>query len=207
MLEPSQPSPPPIRGSAVRRLTRVVIWSTGGILAVIGMTAGPVVAVFGIFAGCLGALAGYGVAVRARHPARIVVSTVVMFAAAGLGALFAVAGLVLAIGPAALPVAGLALGAAFWWRGGGPSAKSPAADRPIGGEDDLRRLSNAQLGREWRRSHTMLVAARDAGELDRVSRLRRLQLDEMERRDPAGFGRWLGSGAWVLGDSAPFLGG
>lgn len=45
----------------------------------------------------------------------------------------------------------------------------------------------------------------DASELDRVSELRRRQLDEMERRDPVGFRRWVGSGTWVTGDSAPFL--
>jgi hypothetical protein len=42
--------------------------------------------------------------------------------------------------------------------------------------------------------------------LGRICAVRKQQLDEIERRDPTGFHRWISSGYWVRGDSAPFLG-
>jgi len=71
----------------------------------------------------------------------------------------------------------------------------------------LASLSDAQLAREWHTSYTALAAARDAGSLERICALRRCQLDEIERRTPGGLQRWAESGAWLRGDSAPFLGG
>jgi hypothetical protein len=71
----------------------------------------------------------------------------------------------------------------------------------------LAALSNAELAREWHTSYTALAAARDPRSLELICALRRCQLDEIERRAPGGFHRWIESGSWVRGDSAPFLGG
>ncbi len=86
------------------------------------------------------------------------------------------------------------------------SAARAAPPRLPVDEAPLRGLSNAQLSRAWKRSYAELAAARDAVTLARLCAVRRQQLDEIERRDPTGFGRWINSGYWVRGDSAPFLG-
>ena len=86
-------------------------------------------------------------------------------------------------------------------------ARQPAL--PVAVEDlsVLGNLTNAQLAREWHSSYTALAMARDPRSLEMICGLRRRQLDEIERRAPGGFQRWIESGTWVRGDSAPFLGG
>jgi hypothetical protein len=42
-------------------------------------------------------------------------------------------------------------------------------------------------------------------QLDRVGEQRRAYLDEMARRDPEGFHRWLDSGARAAGDPSRYL--
>lgn len=144
----------------------------------------------------LGAGVGHALAARAGAPRT---PHAVRFAASAGAGLLVVAGLVVVVGPLAVPVAGLAV-AALAWR------HRTTLVEPAGAGTDLCRLSNAELGKEWQRSLGLLRAARTGDELGRVTELRRHQLDEIERRDPTGCRAWLASGAWALGDSVPFLG-
>ena len=66
-------------------------------------------------------------------------------------------------------------------------------------------LTDGQLCWAWRRSYAHVAAVRTADELARAVDLRRGYLEEMERRCPAGFARWLASGARAAGDPAPYL--
>jgi hypothetical protein len=132
-------------------------------------------------------------------------------AAAAAGAGPVVAGLVLVFGSAAGPLAllGLVLAGGLLRHRirGRPPAGAAAEPVPDGSGDHLTDLSDAELGRAWRHSYTRVVHAQNARELGRLSALRRQQLDEIERRDPAGFRRWFAGGGYVTGDSPPFLSG
>ena len=129
----------------------------------------------------------------------------------GLAAAPVVAGLIMMVGAATWPILLLVLAAGLWccprngrWRHAYPIDPNPDPDKPDP-TDRLVDLSNSELGRAWVSSHARLRTARDGTQLDRLCALRRRQLDEMERRDPRGFRRWLGSGAWISGSTAPFL--
>ena len=67
-------------------------------------------------------------------------------------------------------------------------------------------LTTPALCREWLRSLVVLRAVVGPAALDDVSRLRRRYLDELERRDPAGFARWLDADTGAAGHSPePYL--
>jgi hypothetical protein len=61
------------------------------------------------------------------------------------------------------------------------------------------------LGREWQRTAAVLETVVDPEVRAQVVRRRGEVLDELERRDPAGFARWLASGASVDGSPARYL--
>jgi hypothetical protein len=123
--------------------------------------------------------------------------------AAGGAGVLAIAGLALLVGPATF-VAAPALVAPLVWT---HRTRPPAEQAVVEDQSALEHLSNAQLAREWHASYTALAMARDPRSLELICSLRRRQLDEIERRAPGGFQRWIESGTWVRGDSAPFLGG
>jgi hypothetical protein len=176
----------------VRRACRMALRAVGAAFGVVGLVAGTAaVVVIAVVAAALGAGVGYALAARAgvTWP-----PSAVRFAVRGGAGVLVVAGMVVVVGPLAVPLAGVALAALVWrHRNSGPDVAGT----------DLQRLSNAELGREWQRSHQRLRAARTADELGRVTTLRRHQLDEIERRDPVGCREWLAGGEW---DSVPFLG-
>jgi hypothetical protein len=58
---------------------------------------------------------------------------------------------------------------------------------------------------EWRRSYLAVARASKPDELTRIAALRAAYLDELERRDPAGFRRWLDSGARAASDPGRYL--
>jgi hypothetical protein len=190
------------------RAARLAAWIAGIPLAMIGAVAGSAIVVgMAAVAALLAGLGGHAMASRRGLP---IGREVVRFAAAGIGAVLVVAGTAVLVGPLTVPiVAAAAMITAWRLRGlfnGAPDAL-PDGPPSATSEAELTRLSNAELGREWRLSHMRLVNSRTPDDLSRLCLLRRLQLDEIERRDPAGFRRWLDSGSWVRGDSAPFLGG
>jgi hypothetical protein len=65
--------------------------------------------------------------------------------------------------------------------------------------------STVALCRAWRISYLVLEHARDPAQRAQVAAMRGLYLDELARRDPAGFRRWLIEGARAGGDPAPYL--
>ena len=138
-----------------------------------------------------------------------------------------VAGLVvLAGGPAAALVSGLtaAAGGAVWLRrvrrarpagrdgcdrapGGGEASAAPS---PLAGWLDrppapVSLLPISGLGGEWSRTTAALASRLEPAARQAVIRRREEVLDELERRDPAGFGRWLAAGAAEDSDPATFV--
>ena len=184
----------------VTTIVRVGTWALIGVLAALGLiTAGFAVVLPALVAAGVGAVVGWAV-VRERSA----------WVALGLGAacgagVLAIAGLAVVTGPATV-LAAPALAAPLLWtrRKRIPKVAEPAA---TGERSSLASLSNAQLAREWHTSYTALTMARDPMSLEMICALRRRQLDEIERRAPSGFHRWVSSGTWVRCDSAPFLGG
>lgn len=65
--------------------------------------------------------------------------------------------------------------------------RHPGAPRPSS-------LTTEQLCRAWRHSFATVTRARTAAERAAAARLRGSYLDELERRDPAGFATWLATG-------------
>ncbi len=74
-------------------------------------------------------------------------------------------------------------------------AVRPADAGPVSG------LSTAALGREWLRTTAALAGRVDAATRRSIVERREETLDELERRDPDGFSRWLADGP--LPDSDP----
>jgi hypothetical protein len=190
------------------RIGRIALAALVGVLAVIGLLESAAVALgLGFVLATLAGLLGYA---ATQHGSRAPRPTVLGCAAAGLCTPLVLAGLAALLGQVAVPVVLLGLTGTGWWylrhdrTRGEPAAVDTGTD---GAATDLTALTDVQLGRAWRSSHAGLGRARTAAELARLCAVRRRQLDEMERRNPSGFHRWIGSGSWVTGDSAPFLGG
>lgn len=79
----------------------------------------------------------------------------------------------------------------------------PMGSRQFGPEPEG--LDDRELCLAWRRSfRTLENATSDADRIEIVD-LRQRYLDELQRRHPAHFHRWLGSGARAAGDPAKFL--
>jgi hypothetical protein len=66
-------------------------------------------------------------------------------------------------------------------------------------------LSTPELCLAWRRSYLALEDLPPGPDRNELVTLRQSMLDELERRDPAGFGRWLDSGARAGGDPGRYL--
>jgi hypothetical protein len=69
----------------------------------------------------------------------------------------------------------------------------------------VRSLSTESLGREWLLSTSVLGSLVDVGTRQSIVRRRQELLDELERRDPAGFARWLAGGPRPGSDPATYL--
>jgi hypothetical protein len=189
---------------AVTAIVRVGTWILVGTFAALGLisTGAGILVPAGVAAG-IGAVVGWAVAGE-RAPSRVALGA---SAACGV-AVLAIAGLAVIAGPATFIAAPAVVTPLLLTR---RKRRSPAVtwapQAPAPAPATLANLSNAELAREWHTSYTALTAARDAAALERICALRRCQLEEIERRTPGGLQRWIESGTWVRGDSAPFLGG
>ncbi len=67
------------------------------------------------------------------------------------------------------------------------------------------RVSNIELGRRWRTSFAHLQNPGSAQEWADLVQTRTELLDELARRDPHGFARWIGSGAGAASDPARYV--
>ncbi len=132
------------------------------------------------------------------------------------GAVFAVASFAVGVLAAeTLELSGLVTGSgilvtlapAGWWAGKrASSGRTRGAGRQVSVRSTVPGLDDAELCLVWRRSHEELQRTPAGGPaLRQLAEVRQLLLDELEKRDPAGFRRWLGSGALTGEDPRPFL--
>ncbi|MCV2489683.1 hypothetical protein OF117_09940 [Geodermatophilus sp. YIM 151500] len=139
-------------------------------------------------------------------------------AAAVLAGLVATAGIVFWMvrspaeaGPRAAAPSGS--GRVPWWMGGADvigaatSRRDPAAPAAARLFPPVSELSTAALGEEWVHSTAALAGPLESSVRQSVVRRRQEALDELERRDPDGFARWLAAGPESGSDPAAFVGG
>ncbi|WP_219414502.1 hypothetical protein [Pseudonocardia nigra] len=87
-----------------------------------------------------------------------------------------------------------------------PPAAPPAPAAPVlPAGTAVAEMSTLDLCRAWRVSYLRLQHAAGATELDGTAQIRQRYLDELERRDLAGFRRWIDSGARAASDPARFI--
>jgi hypothetical protein len=179
------------------------------------------VAVVAALVGC----AAYGA--RDGNPAEGV-ETACQAAAATVGVIMLEAGVVVLVGGAVaalLSGVAIAVGGAVWglraWRarqagakapgrasGGGDGGPAPMvlARRSDGSELPVSVVPTAVLGREWLETTMTLACRLEPAARQAIIRRRQETLDELERRDPAGFARWLtAAGAGEGSDPASFV--
>lgn len=213
-------------------LPRVLLWALVllcGVVAVAGGLAlrGPeivAVGIAGVLAGCMAA--GIVREAPAGSRSRSTLETAASVGATTVGVILFVAGVAALAGGA---VAGLMVGAALAAlavirivRGSRPTARptpgaavapptsrSDAPARPTAELSSLlppvTALSTAELGQEWTRTTAVLAGPLDAAARAALVARREEALDELERRDPAGFARWLAAGPTLASDPAGFV--
>jgi hypothetical protein len=181
-------------------LPRPLFWTGavgGGGLAVVGGLAlrppGLVaVGLAAVVAACLAA----GVVRESRPGRQAVVDAAWKAGTATVAVLLVLSGTAV-LGGAALTLLVAGVAAGTWTvvrlvrgsRSGSPSVA--AAARPAVALPPVSSLSTEALGREWVRTTTALGGPLDAGTREAIVERRRQTLDELERRDPDGFARWL----------------
>lgn len=126
-----------------------------------------------------------------------------------------VVGLVVLFGPVSGPMVLVLLlaGAPRMWRAlrraraWTPPVPAPApATRAVAVAAVAPEASTAELCLAWRRSYLALLDTPAGPDRDRIVGLRRDLLDELARRDPDGFSRWIDTGARAGGDPSRYLG-
>ncbi len=197
--------------------------AVAAVLAVLGglfLSAGALIAI-GVVSLAVGCLT-WG-KVRETEPARrrIQPGEAGLMAAAGAGVgVLAVSGLVVLAGaPTAILITGLLVSAAVCaalvrtgrvrLRRRPAASTAHAAGRPVVTVAPLRpvsTLTTEALGREWLLSTSVLGTLVDVATRQSIVRRRQDLLDELERRNPAGFALWLADGR-PGSDPAPYLSG
>jgi hypothetical protein len=200
-----------IRRPVARVLLGVALASAGG-LAVVGGLAlgGPGLVGVGLAAALAGCTAAGIARESPERPRGAALEAAVWAAGWTAGVVLVVAGVSTVAGGAVAAVvvlAGLSVVAVRWGRGQRAGAASPAGDvvrLPVGPAHSgtagdgrmlpVAALSTRALGEEWLRTTAAL-----AGRLSPAARAslvgrREEALDELERRDPGGFARWLAVG-------------
>jgi hypothetical protein len=191
-------------------LLGAVVAAVGGVsLGGAGLGAVALAAV--VAAGLAAGIAREG---AAQDPRQAVLDAVWRAAVGTVAALLLLSGSVVLAGPALTALAvvvalGLllvrwAVRAARADRAAAPAVSGPVAGRPA---VPVSAMSVPALGEEWVRSSAELDRVRDPRTRQELVRRRQEALDELERRDPAGFGRWLDDGATVDSDPAAYVSG
>jgi hypothetical protein len=222
----------PLRGPFVRLLWWIAALA-GGVLAVVGGLGlrGPGMVAVGV-AGMLAACIAGGVARdEAGDDRRALLESAVQTAAWTVGLLLVLAGVAALAGGAVALLAGVT-GALAWLAvrmsrsrntAGGSTRLAAVPPGPAGvdvrfrpvrpgdisgpGEaaSPLSVLTTAALGREWVRTTAALGGKMTPSERQALVRRREETLDELERRDPAGFARWLADGPVAGSDPAEYV--
>jgi 4-amino-4-deoxy-L-arabinose transferase-like glycosyltransferase len=211
---------------------RVLLWALlllCGPVAVAGGLAlrGPEVVAIGIagaLAGCLASGITREIPVGSRR--RSTLEAAALVGAATVGGLLVIAGIAALAGPAVafLKVGGVlvaVMGARLLFRARRPvvppTAKSttlprhPSTGPPTRSNSSadvasllppVAVMTNSDLGQEWMRTGAILAGRLEAAARESLVARRQEALDELERRDPAGFARWLAAGPTVSSDPA-----
>ncbi|GAA4547566.1 hypothetical protein [Pseudonocardia xishanensis] len=203
------------------RLARVVGTGAGTLLCVVGVLAYPAVvltiwALAVLLVGPAAAVLVHGTGRGGRVAVRCgTAATAVLMAAGG-----AVAGLVAVLGAAAVPVVLVALGGgafrvwrrrAVWGRRvRGLLTPAAMAVEVVPAEVHLRQVrpgsvSTLALCVAWQRSYGLISDPRVRDRRGEVAAMRQTLLDELERRDPQGFRRWLDTEPRPDGDPRRYL--
>jgi hypothetical protein len=187
------------------------------VVAVLGLASDPGTALGGL---TLGALVGGGMAIREHDRPGAGTSGMVRVAtrtgAACLGLWLVATGLLVLLGTSTgsvlmtLLLMAVPTTARLWRRraaatvvpGPGPSAVQL---RTVVPSPVLSMLSTPELCLAWRRSYLTLMDLPAGPEQGELVRVRQRMLDELERRDAAGFHRWLDAWARVGGDPSRYL--
>ena len=183
-------------------LPRLLSWTgavVGGGLAVVGGLAlrppGLVaVGLAALVAACLAA----GVVRESRPGRQAVVDAAWKAGVATVAVLLVLSGTAV-LGGAVLTLLVVGVTAGTWTvlrlvrgsRSGSPSVAAARAAGPAVVLPPVSSLSTEALGREWVRTTTALAGPLDAGTREAIVARRQQTLDELERRDPDGFARWL----------------
>jgi hypothetical protein len=183
-------------------LPRLLSWTgavVGGGLAVVGGLAlrppGLVaVGLAALVAACLAA----GVVRESRPGQQAVVDAAWKAGVATVAVLLVLSGTAV-LGGAVLTLLVVGVAAGTWTvlrlvrgsRSGSPSVAAARAAGPAVVLPPVSSLSTEALGREWVRTTTALAGPLDAGTREAIVARRQQTLDELERRDPDGFARWL----------------
>lgn len=98
------------------------------------------------------------------------------------------------------------LAAAGWWAGRRVLHQETPRGQAVSVRTTVPEVATDELCLVWRRSDEELRRAPDDDpQRGQLAECRQLLLDEMERRDPTGFRRWLGEGAMAGTDPLSFL--
>ena len=205
-----------------RPVLRALIITAAMVAAVVAAVGGLALRAPGVVAvGVAGLLAGLTAAAIARDTAgntlRSTAEAAALATAGTVGALLVVSGTA-AMAGAVVTIALLAAAVLAWLLSGRQRADAPPAGRrrtadvvtmafvaDPGDAGPLAGLSTAALGREWLRTTAALTGRLDAAARRSIVERREATLDELERRDPTGFGRWMAGGPAPGSDPAAFV--
>jgi hypothetical protein len=86
-----------------------------------------------------------------------------------------------------------------------PVREAPPAPTPLVGPEDVASMTTAAIGASWRRTARELPHTREPRRRAQLAELRRLYLDELERRDHDGFRSWLNAGPRAAHDPSGYI--
>ncbi len=209
----------PVPRPVVRALVLVALAAAAVVAAVGGLalrTPGIVaVGVAGVLAGLTAAAIAHD---APRRSARATVEAAAMAMAGTVGGLLVVSGTAALAGGAVTVGLLTAAVLAFLLRSGRRSDTAARA-RSVGAGEQVAplvafrsadagpvpALSTAALGREWLRTTAVLAGRVDAATRRSIVERREATLDELERRDPDGFSRWLSDGPLPGSDPSTYV--
>ena len=219
----------PSRGLLIRSLRWLGIFCGSSLAVLGGLGLEPAGRVAVVVAGMLAACIAVGIARDLPRPdRRPAAESAVQAAACTVGGLLVLAG-VAALAGGVLAVLAAVAGVGTWMvvRAARPPARpaSPPAPAPwpAAGVEVLllpvppeatdrgsspsrpSTLSTPELGREWVRTTAALGGRLSPVERQALVRRREETLDELERRDPAGFARWLAEAPALSTDPADYV--
>ncbi|MBB3083381.1 hypothetical protein [Geodermatophilus sabuli] len=186
----------PIRGALARLVLGIGLVAGTGFVVVGGLALPPTgLAAVGIAAVVAGCLAGGIARESSGQDRRRTVEAAWQAAVATVVVLLVLSGTA-ALGGALLTLlvagAGVTAGLAVWgMRSRTPAGQERPAEAPPAPSSPVSAMTTGELGREWVRTTAALAGPLDAAARQVIVARRQETLDELERRDPAGFARWL----------------